>query len=359
MKNLHRNWNHIIQSNLNVGDLVHYSEQQGYGSSKPFALCIITELCLGKKDRKTRSDWWNKAHPNQRHNPSSSVVTNFVTNTARDNCKFNSITMMDPATGKKWIVLLHPTYKDHWRVDNLAAYFYSQEDWEQKQAEKNHDQLVRDFSQKLTAAWRAKHQDLFDKSQENFEPRHAKHTYHLYQWLDHQWDEFLRDAYSADKNIYDASVKASADAVENGAGAMDPMEMINNLNALSPRLTITKFVNGVSVADEGPKGRLEIDWKWSIRKTRQWFEDYVGKDFVACETEVHRILLEDLACPLAVAEDVLRMQSTELAFTSGWFHKHILTHRDREAIVDGVYEGNDVAPYGNDRGTSVWSYDLA
>ena len=92
MKNLHRNWNHIIQSNLNVGDLVHYSEQQGYGSSKPFALCIITELCLGKKDRKTRSDWWNKAHPNQRHNPSSSVVTNFVTNTARDNCKFNSIT---------------------------------------------------------------------------------------------------------------------------------------------------------------------------------------------------------------------------------------------------------------------------
>ena len=74
---------------------------------------------------------------------------------------------------------------------------------------------------------------------------------------------------------------------------------------------------------------------------------------------MHRILLEDLACPLAVAEDVLRMQSTELAFTSGWFHKHILTHRDREAIVDGVYEGNDVAPYGNDRGTSIWSYDLA
>ena len=362
MKQFNRNWDYITSEKINVGDLVWWNFGSSWNAQQDWKLCIITDTHLNKADQKTNRQWWNYTHPSGTYSRMEELNTDFVENTSRDKCKFNSITMHCPQEGKKIVVLVHPTYKEKWRTNNLNQFFMTQSQKAAKDAAKNHDQLCRAKSRELCKWWREENADFFDafdkECKEANEGRVRPRTYYAYDWCDGAWRNHLTDTYNADKKIYEGFMK-SLESKKRSA-----IDVLNELNNLIPdRLEVKQFTNGVEIDDGKVKGRIDVKWRWSVEKTQQWFENYLNKDFAACELKVRKWIADN--CSAAVAKDLIEDRTlVNLAFTPQWFWDNVLSHHERQWMNKNpdetlrCSEHPNVIGNGNSYQTSGWNYDI-
>ena len=362
MKEFNRNWNHITSEKINVGDLVWWNFGSSWSGSQDWKLCIITDTHLDKADQKTNSQWWNYTHPSGRWNQLEELNTNFVENTSRDKCKFNSITMHCPQEGKKIVVLLHPTYKEKWRTNSLKDFFMTQTMKKAEEDRKNHNRLVHQKRKELVAYWREENKDFFEGFDKDCEEANAgrarPRTYYVYDWVDGGWRNHLQATYNADKEVYEEFMKSLE------TKSASAMEVLNQLNNLIPdRLQVKQFTNGVEIDDGKVKGRIDVKWRWSMEKTRQWFEDYLNKDFDACGAKVRNWITAN--CNAEVAKELLNDRTiTNIAFTPEWFWDNVLSHNERQWLNDNpdetlrCSENPNVIGNRNSFSTSGWNYDI-
>ena len=360
MKEFNRNWDYITSNKLNVGDLVwwKFGHHYHHSTDKGWKLCIITDVNLDKSDQKTRADWWDYTHPSGHYNNNECLMTDYVENTNRDNCKFNSITMMCPQNSKKLVVLVHPTYKEKWRTENLENSFMTQAEKEKRDALKAHNELVDEKKEELLSYWRDLHKDVFDDKA--FQAAKAEHdarrhyrTYYVFNWVKKEWDDFMEKTYKSDLKAYEATMKEADLKVTSN------VELINKLNNLVPeRMSFSKLLNGVEIDDDVMKGRIDITYRWSIPKTQQWFENKLTKNFDDC---LHQ--LQDWCnnnCSTSEAQDLLRDgREADYAFTPKWFWNNVLDNNDRQTITREGIENLTDAPHGATYNQqSQWTYEL-
>jgi hypothetical protein len=363
VKQFNRNWDYITSEKLNVGDLVWWNFGASYDTD--WVLCIITDTNLDKADQKTTSDWVDYLRgPNGRYNPNEELRTNFVANTSREKCKFNSITMMCPQKSHKLVVLLHPTYKERgWKTRSLEDFFMTQNQKVAKDAARDHRTLCRRKKKELIDWWREENADFFDVFDKECEEANAgrarPRAYYAYDWLDGAWRNHLADTYDADKKVYEDFMKSLE---SKSASALDVLNGLNNL--IPDRLEVKQFTNGVEIDDGKVKGRIDVKWRWSMEKTQQWFEDYLNKDFAACELKVRNWMKNN--CSEEVMDDLINKLRTmnDLAFTPQWFWENVLSHHERQWMNKNpdktlrCSEHPNVIGNGNAYQTSGWNYDI-
>lgn len=364
MKKEHnRNWTYLTSDLPKVGDLVWWN----FGSSyrKEFTLCIITDTKLDKADQRTRADWWAQSYQQGHSGRYDVLQTEFVENTARDNCRFNSFTLNCPQNGRKLVVLLHPTYKEkNWVTNDLGDYFLTQATKEKQTAQKNHNILVMEKTSEAKAWWRTQHADFFTEldrqADEANEGQKRKRTYHAYDLAIGAWINHIDETFKQDQEVYETFMKEAFK--QEHPSAIAALKALQNL--IPERLQVGSFTNGVEEKDGTIQGRIDVKWKWSVVKTMQWFEKELGKDFGECELQLRDWV--NANCPPAVAEEILAdAELRNFAFTKQWFNHNVLDWNERKHLKEQPdkpitisHQKTLVWASENCYETSNWSYEL-
>jgi len=344
------NWSYLTSDQIKVGDLVWWNFNSTW-NTPDWKLCIITDVALEPAEQKSVNEWRNLI-PNFWNNNLITCETGFVENTRRDKCKFNSFTFMCPQNSKKKTILVHPTYKQKWGTTDLSKHFMTQAHKEIRDARANHNALVNQKEKDLKTWWREVHSDIFDgKDYQDYK----ENNYHpnVYDWTRELFNNWKHNLYKDDETLFHNYIKSL------DSKTCNPVMVVKDLNNLSPRLTIHKFLNGIEINDGKAQGNLEINYIWKVEKNREWFENKLNKSFDDC-----RKMIVDWCnanCSPAVAHDLLENNALQnYAFTPEWFERCVLSHSDRDKINNHPDEPIMVGAtsYHPHSQTSSWTYEI-